>query len=230
ILAEKSPRLVQRVQRGGACYYLDLYKNSILKNARKVARERPEEMRKADIETEVFNTYTSIGWKPGSSEIEKKYLQEVSRISQETDPIARIKAVYQMVNQYRGVYKDYEWDGLPNPGKTLRKAASTGSGGVCRDFSSLLVWSLNKVARGPAGVAQFSVQTKHIPRHALVTVRLFQQPGVRSDNDKRFGLDPTNYARFNPLPLPDLQSSDEVIDQRHERCEAIRKCMSVLNH
>lgn len=229
IFSEKdTTRLSQRVQLRSACEYFDLRKNHILYKSRKEANQS-EQNRQRDVYSEVAVTRDAIGWRPGSSAVEKTYSGKIQNVALEPNPVLRMKAVYQLVNQYRGTYKPYEWDGWPSPGKTLTKAASTGSGGVCRDFSSLLVWSLNQVARGPAGRAEFSVQTKHLPEHALVTVRLFREPGARSDADQRFSLDPTNYLRFTPLPLPDLESPDEVLRDKFDRCQALYKCMSVLD-
>jgi hypothetical protein len=225
-LEKDSSRLAQSDQMQGACNYMDLSKNTILSEAR--AELPTRDYQEMDVQSEIQRTHDAIVWTPDTSDIEQAYVRKIKKIGEEPNPVLRIKNIYNLVNAHRGTYKLYDWDGQPNPGKTLLKAATTGSGGVCRDFSSLLVWSLNQVTKFHSDDAEYSVQTKHLPNHALVTVRLFRTPGARSESDLRFALDPTNYPSFTPLPLPDLESPRTIVDQNLDRCQGIYRCMAIL--
>ncbi len=226
IVAQNARPLLKYLQMQDACESLNPKVNRTLAQARSEITKRGERLYFYEIDSQIQRTDEALSWRPGSSDIEKAYVQRLRGIAKISDPVRRMTEAYLAMNQFRGKYQPYEWDGLPSPGKTLLKAAKSGSGGVCRDFASLLTWSLHHVARGPAGHAHFSVHTKHIPRHALVTVRLFHSPGSRSEKDRLFSLDPTNYQRFTPLPVPDLRASTDTLLKRFESCSRVVRCLS----
>jgi hypothetical protein len=166
----------------------------------------------------------------GDSPIEKQYKSELAEIAGVQNVNDRMRRVYILAQKYQG-----KWDldshkegsgifGGKTPGEVIKDANSTGTGGICRDFSTLLVWSLNQVRQSPQNhYPDYVATATAIPGHAIVTVSMLEpiQHSVKS----RFTLDPTNQKEFTPSPIWDLHSKQDKMDDYLNQCMEIRRCL-----
>lgn len=184
------------------------------------------------------------------SETQKEFKKRLERIKAKRDRYERIRDVYALVSEFQGKYdyralnefaltRSYLW---LTPAETLDSAKDTGYGGICRNFATLLYWSLLQVAR-PMGSdsmaldeSSFSAElmTGPVPlrdgsrgEHAWVRVNLpFRKadgPGLRFES---VDLDTTFYPNeFAPL-IPRLSGvSAEERAGIMTACERVRRCL-----
>lgn len=166
----------------------------------------------------------------GDSKVEQEYKTKLNELAKIEDPDERIRRVYLLAIQYQGNWVPHNRKGsgilgMKKPADVLKDSEEMGTGGVCRDFSSLLTWSLNEVSRAPVGIArqEFLAEFTYYPGHAIVTVKRFEDPNSRLA--KVYSLDPTNYSEFVPIPYPDVDSPEETFRKRYDACIAVRQCV-----
>lgn len=182
------------------------------------------------------------------TELQKSYQKELERIKQIEDPMERIKQVYDLAVRTQGKY-DYETKGMDTaksgmyvmtnlPGNLINNAEKRGTAGVCREFASLLQWSLMQVARHPSskssalGPKDFSSEMvggmTPIGAHAWVRIHL---PKHSSEGQLQgfqdFDVDSTWYSEFSPVY--ERRSGLSVKEQMAmvESCERVQKCLFV---
>lgn len=136
-----------------------------------------------------------------------------------------MQAVYTLAQRYQGAYDKARISGGSNtsPSGTLIRSATTGKGGVCRDFSTLLVWSINQLKTGANSEEQLSPAIEFSRNHVLVTVKLTSKQFPQS---QVFSLDPTKDKTFNPIPVPDLSISSNMLKSQLDRCTNILRCVA----
>lgn len=191
---------------------------------------------------------TTVWRKMGKEGVEKEYSAKLDEIAKIRDPDERIARTYQLAQKYQGRYNSAEADEisagnfvaarkkamprtglagvLSTPSDVLKNARETGIGGVCRDFSALLAWSLNRVSRSPGGHArqEFLAEMTTVPGHLVVTVKRFENPN--SGLAKVYSLDPTNNPEFTPIPYPDFKISEAKAEKNYDACISIRQCLA----
>lgn len=182
------------------------------------------------------------------SQKQKSFRAELEKIKQIPNSMDRIKQVYDLVVRTQGHYDDDNM-GKKNvltgkviftdaPSNIINAAEKTGTGGVCRDFASLLQWSLLQVARGPHSKNSalepndFSSEfiTGYVPvnggtgGHAWVRVHLPQYNSTgQLTGFNNFDLDTTFYSDFSPL-FPRLSGLSPENQQR-----AVRECTQIIS-
>jgi hypothetical protein len=154
------------------------------------------------------------------TELQKSFQKELDRIKQIKNPMDRVKQVYDLAVRTQG-FGDYETMGnrtaakgkiilTLTPGNLINSAEENGTAGVCREFASLLQWSLLQVARHPdstgmaLGPNDFSSEfiAGRVPGGGHAWVRVHQpkhskEGQIQGFND--FDLDTTWYSEFSPL-------------------------------
>lgn len=151
----------------------------------------------------------------------QKYYQELIALNRYQDPYERMKQIYNLVIRSQGRYmptkkRDSQSEvTLSRVADTLIRAATTGEGGVCRDFAVLLAWSLNQANRDTNGNTLFLARLEDLFTHVVVTV---------ATDQGEFSLDSTQFATFNPLPVPDLDSPASHLQKRANACHKVAEC------
>jgi hypothetical protein len=187
------------------------------------------------------------------SSLQKQFMAQLEAIKSIHNPMDRIQKVYELVGKNQGHY-DYDTMGdrtmssgfgffAETPNNVLNNAETRGTGGVCRDFASLLQWSLLQVARdsdsrsGPLGPHDFSsdfiandITTLDGRRggHAWVRVHLPQYNNRgKLIGFNNFDLDTTWYPKiFSPL-FPRLSGlSEQTRIKATLQCNEIVECLS----
>lgn len=180
------------------------------------------------------------------TELQKSFQKELDRIKKIKNPMDRVKQVYDLVVRTQGFYDQEKsvFRTLGNgkvifaetPENLINSAEKYGTAGVCREFASLLQWSLLQVARHPdsKGVAlgpnDFSSEfiNGQVPAggHAWVRVHLpkYSKEGqIQSFNN--FDLDTTLYSEFSPLyPRRSGVTPAERRALRYQ-CDEIMECL-----
>ncbi len=180
------------------------------------------------------------------TELQRSFQKELDQIKQIEDPMERIKKVYDLVVRTQGKY-DTETMGFDTvksgklvltntPGNLINNAEKRGTAGVCREFASLLQWSLLQVARHPSsktsalGPNDFSSEMTGgittVGPHAWVRVHL---PKYNSQGQLQgfqdFDVDTTWYEEFSPVYQ--RRSGLSVKEQMAmvESCETVQRCL-----
>ena len=157
---------------------------------------------------------------------QRHYMQALLQIAKLTNPIERIRQVYELAAQVSGHY-DSETFGRENflkgfgifaltPSRLIDSANENGSAGVCREFSALLRWSLAKVAfdyqteviagKDDRGLGHVWVRV-HLPAHSIDLDTVFYQ------------------NTFTPLfPRHQGYSGESLVPLKAE-CRRIQKCL-----
>lgn len=188
-----------------------------------------------------------------SSDKQREFKRQLDRIRVNPNPVERVRLVHELVVRTQGKYDlkngglDSAWSGWliawQEPGNLINSAEKTGSAGVCREFASLLQWSLLQVARHPdsKGMAlsptDFSSEFMYAkvpgPKgwddgwgHAWVRVNLprFNSQGALEAFD-RFDIDSTVYPQFSPLYPRRTGISNEKRIELLEQCKEIQECL-----
>lgn len=177
---------------------------------------------------------------------QKEFLTQLNVIKKNPDPMDRIRQVYQLVVETQGKY-DYDSEGHKNmssgffifteaPGNIINNAEKRGTGGVCRDFASLLQWSLLQVSRyegsksSALGESDFSSDfiSGTVPEggHAWVRVNMPQFNKGRITGFNTFDLDTTWYQTFSPLFPRNSGLSQANREKAINQCHQISQCLS----
>lgn len=182
------------------------------------------------------------------SAVQRAYKREVELIKAYDDPYVRIKKAYELAVSYQGAY-DYDENGKPAgggyvfpPSKLIDEASRKESAGVCRDFASLLYWTLMKVNMSnsarenyngmlrpgsftPGYESGFSWTDGITPSgHAWIRVTIAKDVNG-STRFESFDLDTTWYENFSPIPVRHVKRSDRDLNAMLSRCEQIRNCL-----
>jgi hypothetical protein len=175
------------------------------------------------------------------SPAQRRYKAALDQIRKNPNPMDRIRAVYELAASYQGNY-DYKGGGLKfdTPGGNIDRAQRTGTSGVCRDFASLLQWSLMQVARHPSSVngglgpTDFSseIKTGFVPGggHAWVRINLPNHDARGAITGfNRFDIDTTWYPEQFSILFPRLSSlsaanREKLINQ----CRTVENCLRSL--
>lgn len=188
------------------------------------------------------------------TELQKSFQKELDRIKQVKNPMDRMKQVYDLVVRTQGEYDEYTLGFATvrkgkvaltyTPGNLINSAEEYGTAGVCREFASLLQWSLLQVARHPdskgmaLGPNDFSSELVGgdvpIGAHAWVRAHLpkFNKDGqLQGFND--FDLDTTWYSEFSPVyPRRSGISEEErkiLINESKEIAECLKNRQKSLD-
>lgn len=187
------------------------------------ARSMSEKIQREVHEKAVFPYYmgqsSTVGEKLNGSEAQRKFQARLDEIKKIENPMDRVRKTYELVAKTQGFYDTqnmYEARNL-SPGNLIDRAAEKGSAGVCRDFASLLQWSLLQVAKHPSsksdtlGPNDFSSKftVGDVPGvggwrngsgHAWVRVNLPQFENGQLKRFNTFDVDTTLYPqKFTPL-------------------------------
>lgn len=187
---------------------------------------------------EFFGYMTSAFSALNNKGVQKKFQQELDQIRFIRNPHLRIAKVYELVAKYQGKYGD---GGMPIrlPTRVLDKAETDGTGGVCRDFSLLLYWSLLQVARPNDGsnINFYSMEFAYgndssgnfQGSHQWIRINVpISSKKFGPARFEQFDLDTTFYQRqFTPLMPRQQGLSDTVALKRKEKCYALQNCLLV---
>ncbi len=169
------------------------------------------------------------------TQLERQYMNRLNNIKSIESPMERIRLVYELSTSIQGYYDKSEEVGGVTPATAIANSEKYGTIGVCRDYSSLLAWSLLQVSRHSEsrtmhlGPNDFSAEMYPMIRkkHAWVRVNL-----PRHNNQgqllgfQRFDIDPTWYPeRFHMLMPRHIGISDETRIKALNQCKKIRSCL-----
>lgn len=147
----------------------------------------------------------------GDSTTVQEYKERLRAIGAVRNRYERLRRVYDLAVSRQGRYDDADSVVIFTPNTILKRAKAGLAGGVCRDFSALLTWSLMQVNRSPelspeirswGGLDEdsfFARQVSDVPaRHAYVEVALPVGKG-ESQIFHHITLDTTYFKIFSPL-------------------------------
>jgi hypothetical protein len=173
----------------------------------------------------------------GNSPLEQEYKSELEKIKLEPKAAARVEATYNLVTRYQGQYDDKRASStdqtVRSVSQVLATAKSTGKGGVCRDFSNLLYWSLSQVSQSTSTdknketfsstiVDSDSTGPKSWEGHQWIRVTLPARP---MEKNSPFDLDTTAFPKaFTPL-FPRLTKSAQEVDTMYDSCMKVKNCL-----
>lgn len=182
------------------------------------------------------------------SETQREYKQKLEAIKSIQNPMVRIQKVYELASSYQGI-PDLETLGARadrrgkyllalTPNNLLDSAKEEGSAGVCRQFASLLYWSLLQVSRwrdsssAALSEADFSPElifaNSTAGPHAWVRVNLPKRDeSTHRILFEQLDLDTTWYPKhFTPL-MPRKQGlSAETRRKNLEQCNHVLACLT----
>ncbi len=179
----------------------------------------------------------------GQNKTLSEYKQKLEQISKIQNPRERIRKVYELVVENQGksdkspLRATYDSLRPRSPSGILNKAKATGEGGVCRNFATLLDWSLMQVNMSPTLPKYYS--TWKIPdENSFVSEIIFdpwhEYVEVKIPNGKgtfeSFQLDPTIPAEghttaFLPLYPRHQGLNPSQREQLWRQCRDIRDCI-----
>lgn len=186
------------------------------------------------------------------SEAGRQYMAILNNIRNIPNPIERIKRVYELAVLHSGEY-DESGNGMPTwisgffvganrPENLLANSRRRGTVGVCREFASLLKWSLQQVSRHPTSTNGALAPTDFsstmiagsLPgaegwdtpvQHAWVRINVPVHENGRLVDFTHFDLDTTWYPQFTPL-FPRRSGLSVANQNRAKReCREIIECM-----
>lgn len=178
----------------------------------------------------------------------RAYMKALATIRKIKNPVERISQTYRLAVINSGAY-DHETMGTKTwysgfifgayrPENLLKNSRDRGTVGVCREFATLLKWSLQQVARHPqsksAALGPFDFSASIIAGntpvggHAWVRVNLPVIKEGRLINFTHFDIDTTWYPQFIPLFPRRSGVSDKNLRRLREECDEIRNCLTHL--
>lgn len=178
----------------------------------------------------------------------RAYVKALNRIRQIENPVERISQTYRLAAINSGDYDHgtmgkKTWYsgfifGAYRPENLLRNSRDRGTVGVCREFSTLLRWSLLQVSRHPRsmshalGPRDFSAEivsgVTPVGGHAWVRINLPVVKDGRLINFTRFDIDTTWYPEFTPLFPRRSGVSEKNLRRLRRECEELTSCLSHL--
>lgn len=177
----------------------------------------------------------------------RAYMKALASIRQIENPVERINQTYHLAAINSGDYDHgtmgkKTWYsgfifGAYRPENLLQNSQDRGTVGVCREFATLLRWSLLQVSRHPKsnssalGPMDFSAEivsgATPVGGHAWVRVNLPVIKNGRLINFTRFDIDTTWYPQFTPLFPRRSGVSDKNLRRLRQECDEVASC---LNH
>lgn len=189
-----------------------------------------------------------------STSEEKRYMAELNRIKSIDSPIERIRQTYELAARNSGNY-DYDSNGMKSwasgllfgtnrPENLLKNKTLNGTVGVCREFASLLQWSLMQVSRHSDSknmalnkndfsseiildAVPTSKDSDEIGGHAWVRINL---PIFKNDqivDFTHFDIDTTWYpGAFSPLFPRRSGVTSNTQERAKGECKEISKCLT----
>lgn len=232
ILRQSIAPKVKVQQLRNACRHIDVKDNRVLKGARRAFRDGHRSPFERSIEIKVARGFNDAATKSNlnGDPVTNSYALELRKIRAVEDPIVRLQMVYRLSIQHQGQYMNpRERNKLPDNNETsvsdtLIRAATTGKGGVCRDFAVLLAWSINQVSRDESGNELFSAGTEYLLTHVAVRVKIPRSNHGGFPTSDQFELDPTFYEDFNPLPASHLSLPSPALKEQVDQCNKILAC------
>lgn len=174
-----------------------------------------------------------------STPLQRKYMAEIKKIRRIENTMERVRQAYMLASRHSGKYDDstlgmatLKSGGVvfgETPENLLNNFEKRGTVGVCREFASLLNWTLEQITRSPqTGKIEFKTQTVggKLPggRHEWVRVRFAQFGWAPVDFDTTY-----NQGQFIPL-APRREGLDISIRQRaYRECTEIIDCIEQEN-
>lgn len=178
----------------------------------------------------------------------RAYMRALTKISSIKNPVERIAQTYRLAVINSGEY-DHETRGnntlfsgfifgAYRPENLLKNSRDRGTIGVCREFATLLKWSLLQVARHPHSKSpalestDFSAKTVSgntpVGQHAWVRINLPIHKKGRLIGFTHFDIDTTWYPDFTPLFPRRSGVSDKNLRRLRRECDEISNCLSHL--
>jgi hypothetical protein len=173
----------------------------------------------------------------GGNELRDQYMQELSRIREMPMASERVRAVYQLFLRYKTRYDrnraagNYDGRSMFTPGETLENPA------LCRDYSRLLVYSLNQVQTSTSADPRRETFTSRMIHgharpmrdggHTWVNVRL-PETGENGliQGWYEISLDPTNITNgYSPLMPLNQNLIPSRRSEYHQTCLSIVECV-----
>lgn len=177
--------------------------------------------------------------------LQRNYRAEIARIRKTANPIERVREAYILAGTHSGEYDD---EGsfptlksgyvvmMETPENLLNNFEKRGTVGVCREFASLLQWTLEQVARpmkaGRLGAREFTASNiggrvagsgglSDGGQHAWVRVKFA--------SGLKFDLDTTWFPKeFTPLAPRRSGLSAAYVRRAIDECQAISACLETL--
>jgi hypothetical protein len=164
------------------------------------------------------------------SALQKEFKAKATEIQNISNMAERLRRSYELVLEYEGSYDgtNSEKSIIVFPGDTIDRAKATGTGGVCRHFSSLAHWTMMHNVRSNTheyyGSIDYRPELFTTGNHMMNQVYL--NPGPNSLDWEKVDFDLTNFKQvFTPLfPLFDEMKSDTRTDIQNS-CAQIKKCL-----
>jgi hypothetical protein len=176
----------------------------------------------------------------------RAYMKALSKIRRLKNPIERISQTYRLAAINSGEYDHATMGkktwytgfvfGAYRPENLLKNSRDRGTVGVCREFATLLKWSLQQVARHPdstsmaLGPSDFSAEivggSTPVGGHAWVRVNIPVIRNGRLVDFTHFDIDTTWYPEFTPLFPRRSGVSDQNLRRLRRECEEITNCLS----
>lgn len=176
--------------------------------------------------------------------LQQNFMKALEKIKENPNRYERIRDTYKLVSRYQGEYdyetlKKFSIKGLhiwSTPEAVVNDAQTMGSGGVCRNFASLLTWSLLQVARpkGNTSMAldETSFSTEFIAGdvvgggHRWVRVNLPKKIPGKGIEFKSIDLDTTWYPATVTALQPRLDGlTESEMQTLSNKCKQIILCL-----
>ena len=182
----------------------------------------------------------------GGDQTLKQYKEKLAKISEIDNTIERIKETYELTMKSEGASDEvFDSSGKPTPENwhdlyhhntpedVLDAAIKTGKGGVCRDMSMLLAWSLEQVnvSSHPNWSSMdnrlFLVRRMYGAGHVWVQITL---PSQNGHEPITIDLDTTLYHdRFTPVFERFKETSDAENQHLFDECVHVFTCLRDTN-